>query len=130
MKQLSKEQNKTLHTLNIDAQATGNDLEVAITKYNEILADIKLALDTALNAHNEKLTELRDFSNDIVSEIQEYMDERSDKWQESENGERYAEWKSSWEDLEFEHIEIDTADELEPWGPPENFFESVDTELP
>lgn len=70
------------------------------------------ALRDAVEAYNAKLEELREFGQGVVDRIQEYIDERSDKWREGDRAGEYEDWVCEW--IEFvdsrcEDIEIGRA---------------------
>ncbi len=52
------------------------------------------------------------FRDDIVSQMDEYMSDRSEKWQESAAGQNYEAWKSEWENAQIEPIEIEMPEEI------------------
>ena len=43
---------------------------------------------------------------DIVSEMETYYDERSEKWQEGDAGSAYADWKGEWEGLDCATVDL------------------------
>ena len=57
------------------------------------------------------------FRDDRVSEMQEYYDSKSEKWQDGEKGLAYADWQGEWENLDFPETE-------------EPDFDSASLELP
>lgn len=71
-----------------------NVLSEAVAKYNSVI-----------EAFNETIQEARGFAEDIVSEIDAYMSDRSEKWLEGERGEAYEAWKSEWENVSLEDLE-------------------------
>jgi hypothetical protein len=71
---------------------------VEIAKANEALAAYREAVQAAVN-----------FVEDIGNEIESYMDDRSDKWRESDAASDYEEWKSAWQNFQPDEPE-DYAD--------------------
>ncbi|MFP3443222.1 hypothetical protein R0K18_36360, partial [Pantoea sp. SIMBA_133] len=62
-----------------------------------------------IDAYNEQLEEARGFAEDMVSEIDSYMSDRSERWQDGDTGPAYSDWKSEWENValdELEHVEV------------------------
>ena len=88
MKRLSKAQNAERHNL------------------TEELIALHTAVEQALAELNEKIAEARDFRDSIVNSMEEYMLDRSDKWQDSDAGQNYSDWKDNWENAELEEIEL------------------------
>jgi hypothetical protein len=83
----------------------------ALDRYNE-----------ALDSYNSIVTEVNEFKDGIVNALQEYFDEKSEKWQEGDAGQELEALKSEWEGIEIEeidHIQIEfpgdpgAADELD-----------------
>lgn len=69
------------------------------------LANAKDELEAAFNVYNGVLGELRDFRDGLVSDMDSYFSDRSEKWQEGDKGQQYETWKQAWEDLELEDLE-------------------------
>ena len=65
---------------------------------------------------------IEQFRDEIVSDMESYMYDRSEKWQEGEAGEAYQSWLSNWEDaslddeIDFEMPVLDEIDEPETDG--------------
>lgn len=101
MKSISKDDSKrrdsltaTLNTEFAKLQDSHNVLLEAVAKYN---ADVE--------AFNEKLQEARGFCDDIANEIDNYISDKSDKWQEGERGEAYGAWRDEWQNVDITDIE-------------------------
>lgn len=123
MKKLSKTQlkDKAKHSTDVfDAHAA---LEAAINKFNETIEAAKADVETAVTEYNEKLSAARDFCGEIVSEMDSYEGERSDKWQESDAASSFQEWKGEWENIELEDFEPEFPDAMEV---PDNPQEALD----
>lgn len=108
MKKLNKEQEKTraelLETLN--AKWTAID-----EAYGEVNALIDEKVNPALEDYNGALADIESFRDEVVGAMDEYMGERSEKWQESEACSNYESWKGEWENLDIEELEL--AEHLE-----------------
>ena len=130
MKKLTKQVVKDKLTLSQKLQTTFQDLQSACETYNESPKsdDDKAKVELVIQEYNESLSNARSFCEDIASEIQEYMDNKSEKWQESDAASAYESWKEEWEQgQEWEEIsfsqlvmdeekgELDTSD-LEDLG--------------
>jgi len=63
------------------------------------------AVQAAIAAYNETLGEAREFVEEITGAIDEYVGERSEKWQEGDKAQALESWKEEWEGLELEDIE-------------------------
>jgi hypothetical protein len=96
MKKLSSDQLKTKLALEKDLEAAKNTLDEALEKYNALVADAE---------------SLRD---DVLSSIQDFCGDKSEKWQESEKGQNYAQWAGLWEDQfdQVDELDLDHHDRL------------------
>lgn len=56
-----------------------------------------------LEEYNKAIRSLNDFIADTKDEMQNYFDERTEKWQESDNGFLYQNWIDNW-DIEFQEV--------------------------
>ena len=77
------------------------DLLVAIGIYN-----------AKINEYNEALEEARGFVADIVNEIDSYITEKSERWQEGDTGQAFSAWKDEWEALDLEDLEPEPEPDL------------------
>ena len=88
-------------------------LEQAVDTYNEAMQNQWEAVDAAMNAYNDVAVEATTWQENVASDIQDYIDSRSDKWQESERGQAYLAWQGEYESSDLEDITIDQPDSLE-----------------
>lgn len=86
MRRLSKEQRK-------ERDRIVGELEVA-----------QLKLQDAIDAYMAKVADAQAFCASVVDDIDSYMSDKSDTWQEGDRGQAYEDWKSSWEEVEFPEI--------------------------
>jgi hypothetical protein len=122
----------------------------AIAEYNTLVEDKKGNIDLAIEELNSAISEANGFAENIASEIQAYIDERSEKWQDSDRGSAYNDWCSAYQDLVLDEASLDdvtpieympdvwqnledaTADDLEEYdlpSEPESFyFDEIDIE--
>lgn len=94
MKTLNKEQEQRRESL---ADKFDKEYEILldlISKVNEMIND---KLNGQVATVNGILTEMREFHEEITDGQQEYYDERSEKWQESDAGSDYQQWMSEWQ---------------------------------
>jgi len=70
-------------------------------KLTDIITDINALIDEKLNGQvdtvNGILAEMRDLHEEITDAQQEFYDDKSEKWQESDTGENYQDWMSVWQ---------------------------------
>ncbi len=113
MLRLSKKQQSELAELESNCYLEASNLETAIATFNQTLGAAKEKLEEDQQKYNDELEKLRDFRDGIVSEMDDYIADRSEKWQEGERGQNYVSWKDEWEQLDLEPIELSLPDELD-----------------
>src|SRR5262249_45903010 len=77
----------------------------------EINAAIEEKVNPAIEAYNEALMAATEFRDEIVSDMETYADERSDKWREGDAGSNYESWKGEWEGIDLG--ELNAIEEIE-----------------
>ncbi len=88
-------------------------LEQAVSTSNEVMAEEWEAVEAAVNAYNEIVEEANEWKGEIASEMQGYIDDRSEKWQEGERGQAYMARQQEYQDNDLEAIELDQPEPLE-----------------
>lgn len=101
MKHLSKEQNIQRDEIVIQLRKIEEEMTNAL---NKAVAEIE-GLNAIIAQYNEKLGEAETWREEITSDMQSYIDERSDKWQEGEAGSEYSEWLDTFVELSFDAVE-------------------------
>jgi len=89
------------------------DLDAVIEVYNAKLAELFALVQEALEVYNATIWDAQSFRTDLVSELEGYRDERSDKWQESDRGQAFEDWIQEWENLDLDEVTIDEPEPLE-----------------
>lgn len=78
-------------------------------KWDEIVAP-------ALAKHKEALDEAREFCEQIAGDIQNFYDDKSEKWQEGDRGQAVEDMRSEWESVDLDEPTIEPPSEVEkPW---------------
>lgn len=119
MFKLSRSQLSTRDDLLARLQVAEADLGSAIERYNELLESAQGGVQAALQRFNDLLTQAQEFCTEVAGEAQSEWDERSEKWQEGDNGQAAASWIESWESAagELDEIEVDFPDPVEVDAP-------------
>lgn len=112
MSKLTKSQQAERETIVTALREEGGKLEDAVRVFNEKLQTAKGELEAAQTAYNEKLSTARDFAEGVASTTQEYIDDKSEKWQEGEKGQAVAEWQQVWADISLDDVDLGLPDEL------------------
>lgn len=113
MKKLSKDHVARIEAMNVRYKEKKDALAEAIEKANEKINEANTLLDEAFGEMNEVIGEANEIREEIVSEIENYMDERSDNWRESDRGSAYDSWKDQWSE-EIEEKEYTQPDTIDP----------------
>lgn len=71
------------------------------------LSSTRELLDRAVSDYNEVLQEAKEFAESIAEGIQEYIDGKSEKWQEGDAASAYSEWQSAWAEFSPEVFELE-----------------------
>lgn len=104
MTKLKKTELAQLNELTGRVQSAFDDLDSSCSIYNEEKTeDNKKAVVEALSTYNESLEPLNEFRQSVVDSIQEYIDGKSDRWQEGDKAAAYQDWMGAWEE-EFEAV--------------------------
>jgi len=94
---------KRLNEAKADVQAT----------YEQMASFISDDLNGKIAQYNEIVGEVESFRDELVSDMEYYFDDKSEKWQEGDSGSEYQEWKNSWEGLDVTEVDTVTVpDEL------------------
>ena len=87
-------------------------LDKACEVFNNDLESMRLVVQDAIDGYNDKLSDARQFSEDLATRFEIEIDEKSEKWQEGEAGSAASELKDAWEALELDDIEADLPDDI------------------
>ena len=66
------------------------------------------AADDAVRVLNEAITAMARFRDDRVSEIDEFMDGKSDAWHDGDRASAVEDLKTEWESLGLDEVELDS----------------------
>src|SRR5215510_15034516 len=108
MQALSKAQLVTLKTLFETLTTRYEAFEEAVDDFNATQAEAWNEVLAAEEAYNEAVTTANEWLGEVKEAIEEYVNERSEKWQESDRGQAYAAW------LEAFSVELEESDLSEP----------------
>jgi len=97
MKSLSAKQQEELSTWQTQLESAKQEIETAVTAAND-----------KITAYNNLIGEVETWYGNITAAMDEYYEDRSEAWQQSEAGQEYDNWKENWQDASF-----DTVDTLE-----------------
>jgi coenzyme F420-reducing hydrogenase alpha subunit len=107
MKALSKEQEQERTKLLEQLRKEDELLRAAIEEVNEL---IEQKVNSRVATMNGILSNMAALKDEVTEAQTDYYDERSEKWQESDAGSTYNDWKNEWD-------VVDLPDEVEPYEP-------------
>jgi len=85
----------------------------AIEELNAAIIEKWDEVEEAVSSYNEAVSEADSWKESVASDIQSYMDDRSEKWQEGDKAQAYTSWKEAFEDT-FDAFEIEQPNGLDP----------------
>jgi uncharacterized protein YukE len=91
-----------------DRDEVVQDLKEAKAAIELEYEEFKLAaekLNGKVRAYNEALAEADTFREEIVSEMDGYMSDKSEKWADGDAGQEYSSWYNEWENLDLTEVE-------------------------
>lgn len=113
MKALKVAQQKSKSQCVLDLEQAKQALENEIEDFNAEKSRLYQKVADALEKYNEALNEAREFTTDIHSEMEEYYENRSDRWKEGDAGSNYQTWMDEWANIDLDEISLEEVADLE-----------------
>jgi hypothetical protein len=113
MKTLSKDVLKSRDQLILALEDAKSEVETAINEFNGELTRLGQLVNMAVAKYNAILADVEAMQSDAQQEVQDFIDGKPEKWQESEKGEAYGDWYSELGDLGFDRLDIEIPDAIE-----------------
>lgn len=101
MKTLNNAQTKRREELAAQLHEGMTQLEANYSILVDMINDYNKEVDT----FNGLVEEAREFTTEIAGNMESYINDKSEKWQESDSGTEYGEWRDAWQDIELEDLE-------------------------
>ncbi len=95
-----------------DLNEAASKLEDAISVYNDEAAKLRQPVEAALQTYNEVVELARGFAEDIASEADGQIEDKSDRWREGEVGEAATLWKDEWENANFDGVSVEFPEDI------------------
>jgi hypothetical protein len=112
LKKLTKEDQKQYQKLSEELHEAGTEYSTELEDAKFQIEEIIVRCNEKIQTYNEKLDNLKCFVHDIVFDQENYMEEKSDKWHESESGFAYKSWNEGWKEFESE-LENSVQDDID-----------------
>lgn len=87
-------------------------LEAAIETYNTEVSKLFAPIEIAAGAYNEAVAEIAEWRDEIVGNWQSEFDDKSERWQEGDNGQAAQELINEWENLSLKELKIEEPEEF------------------
>jgi len=130
MKRISKDDAKRKDELGTQIARHENELQDAINKFNEAKREAWGPVQVAIEAYNDVIREVEGFCGDVWNEIDNYINERSEKWQESDAASAFGEWRDSWQEISGGEIELEEPEDVEiPESETADAFSNLENEV-
>ncbi len=113
MKKLTKHDIALRDRFAAQLQSARDALEEAVETYNAAVEKAFAPVGQAIETYNAVLEDVMNWADDIAGQIQEYIQECSDRWQGGEAGQAYAAWLAVYETLGLEDVEMDEPEPLQ-----------------
>ena len=107
MYKLSKEETARRDEIIEDLKEQKEKMEAEWAKVVSAVA----AFNTTVAAYNAELGTAQTFVDDIVGQMEDYMNDKSEKWTDGDKGQAYDAWKSEWEGVDLSEIAAFELDE-------------------
>ena len=72
-------------------------IDAALSSYNEELTALQEHVQEQINFYNNSLSDLRSFAENIAAERRNEYEEKSESWQDGDNGQLPGRWISTWD---------------------------------
>ena len=112
MRKLDKVQIARKDKLASKFQDLYSELDAAVQEFNAAMSAQWGKVEQAITAYNEAIQEANELKQEIVSDIDNYMGEHTERWLESEKGWEYDVWKGEFEE-DFSEIIVERPEELD-----------------
>ena len=62
---------------------------------------------------NAALSEAERFKEGVEERLQNFSDDQSDKWQDSDEGSEFSDWLSEWQNASFDEVDVEEPEEFD-----------------
>lgn len=113
MKALAKEQRRRVEEVAERLRTARTALDNEIEIYNAALNKAWTDLNAKLETYNEAARDAKELAEEVHSDLENFHDERSEKWQESDAGSAFRSWVEEWGNASFDDADRDEPVELD-----------------
>lgn len=87
-----------------------------LTELTDAVETAKIAVDEKVEELNDAIVKLEGFRQEMRDDMESYYEEKSERWQEGDNGQMYYDWMNAWDQ---EVTEVESPDVEVPEYPEE-----------
>jgi hypothetical protein len=110
---LTKDEQKTKTELSANLEKAWASVEDAVGAYNDEVNVAKQKITAVIASFNDTAAQAATFIQEVASRAEGEIDEKTEKWQESDKGQEAVSWKDEWSEFDADGIEnIDWPEEL------------------
>ena len=102
MNKLSKDQLADRDVRLATLEETCEALVGAVDEYNKAIEEAFAKLEPLVKAYNVAVSDAQEFAQEVASDIDDYIRDKSEKWQEGERGQAYIAWRDAWQQWSLE----------------------------
>jgi len=120
MQKISKTQLVTRDTLCRALEESYAALEKAVDAFNTARTELWDAVAVAQDAYNQVVADANEWLEDIASQLEDFVQKHSEKWQEGDRGKAYSAWYETFNNAleaseltEPDGLELETSDQVE-----------------
>lgn len=92
-------------------------VSTAVAVANEAMQEVMQKVNDAVDTYNEALNEARQFQEDLIARLEEEVEDKSERWQESERAQAVSGWIADWTNLGLDDVEYYVWEQLEDFDP-------------
>lgn len=106
MKRLNKVHEDRYARIVRDLTDAREGVEKAIDEFNIAMGEAWIDVAEAKEKYDEELKAAESFREEMASDMQNFYDDRSEKWQEGDAGSQYQQWMDVWGE-ELDELELE-----------------------
>ncbi len=89
-------------------------LSGAIDAFNAGLEQLKAPVEAAADEYNSLISDAREFAENIASQADADIGDKSDRWTESDRGQAAVQWRDEWQGISMDDVDVQYPDDIDP----------------
>jgi plasmid maintenance system antidote protein VapI len=110
---LTKEELRTRTQLIDDLNIAATAIDQAVAQYNLDVDHLRTPVELAVTKYNELVAKARDLCVQVAGRAEQDLGDKSEEWMETEKGLASQSWQESWDGIELDDLDFQWPDELE-----------------